>query len=497
MQASSATQHAVAPSAAGISRRSLLRDTGVLLAAESLPRLAHAFAQPISPVMTTISTYMAQAGTHALPRDIVELTKQHVLDTFAAMISGSQLPPGAAALTFAKGYDAGGDCSIVASQMRRGAMEAALTNGVLAHSDETDDSHSPSLSHPGCAVVPAALAAGEQFAIDGPRFLRAVALGYDIGTRVTMTLGGIQYQTQSPRSSHAIAGGFGAAAAAGCCASLSARQMRWLLDYAAQQASGIAAWQMDTEHIEKAFVFAGMPARTGVTAALLVHSGWSGVNDIFSGPDNFLMAFAPRANPAGLVDRLGDRYEVQRTNIKKWSVGSPIQAPLDALEMILHQHGFHANQVKSIVVRVATQEALVVNNREMPDVCLQHLMAVLLMDGTVSFRAAHDAARMSDRATQLQRAKVNLISDPALDSLLPKRVAIIEVTLIDGQHFTQRVEAVRGTYQNPMTWDEVTRKSSDLIAPVLGSARCAKLLESIHSMEYCKDIRQLRSVLQT
>ena len=40
----------------------------------------------------------------------------------------------------------------------RGPMEAALVNGVLAHSDETDDSHGPSQSHPGAAVVPAALA---------------------------------------------------------------------------------------------------------------------------------------------------------------------------------------------------------------------------------------------------------------------------------------------------------------------------------------------------
>ena len=179
-----------------------------------------------------------------------------------------------------------------------GPIEAALANGVLAHSDETDDSHAPSQSHPGCAIVPAALAAGEQFGIDGTHFLRAVALGYDVGTRVTMTLGGAgSTRTRRHRSTHSIAGIFGAAAAAGCAASLNAQQMRWLLDYAAQQASGIAAWQRDTDHIEKAFVFAGMPARNGVTAALLVQAGWTGVDDIFSGADNFFQAFAPEGRP--------------------------------------------------------------------------------------------------------------------------------------------------------------------------------------------------------
>ena len=91
------------------------------------------------------------------------------------------------------------------------------------------------------------------------------------------------------------------------------------MDYAAQQASGIAAWQRDTHHVEKSFVFRGAPARNGVDSALLVHLGANGVDDIFSGSDNFLMAFGPEADPAGLVDGLGERFEVTQTNIKKWN----------------------------------------------------------------------------------------------------------------------------------------------------------------------------------
>ena len=164
---------------------------------------------------------------------------------------------------------------------------------MLAHADETDDFHPLSLSHPGAAVVPAALAAGERFGIDGTRFLRAVALGYDIGPRFTATLGRQQYMATTSRSTHSLAGTFGAAAAAGCCAGLNAQQMRWLLAYAAQQASGIGTWQRDTDHIEKAFDFGGMPARNGVTAALLVQAGGTGVEDVLSGADNFFAAFEP------------------------------------------------------------------------------------------------------------------------------------------------------------------------------------------------------------
>src|SRR6185436_16401324 len=214
----------------------------------------------------------------------------------------SDLPPGQAALHYLRTHSGPGVATIMGSALTAGPVDAALANGVMAHADETDDSHAPSRSHPGCAIVPAALAAGERFGIDGARFLRAVTLGYDIGPRVTMAMGGATFSYESHKSTHSIAGVFGAAAAAACAAGFDAQRMRWLLDYTAQQSSGIAAWRRDTDHIEKAFVFGGMPARSGVTSALLVHSGWNGVDDVFSGADNFFQAYAPAGDPAQLVE---------------------------------------------------------------------------------------------------------------------------------------------------------------------------------------------------
>ena len=367
---------------------------------------------------------------------------------------------------------------------------------MLAHSDETDDSHAPSQSHPGCAVVPAALAAGEQFGIDGMRFLRAVALGYDVGPRVTMTLGALPWQMETHHSSHSIAENFGAAAAAGCAAGLNAHQMRWLLDYAAQQAAGIAAWQRDTEHIEKSLVFAGWPARNGVTAALLIQLGGTGVEDIFSGPDNFLLTFAPKADPATLIDKLGERFEITRTNIKKWTVGSPIQAPLDALENMRRKRTFDASQVQKVVVRLATSEANTVNNREMPDISLQHILAVMLLDKTVSFTAAHDKPRMQDAAVLRERAKIQLVPDAELERRYPKRETIVEVTLTDGTVLTERVEAVRGTSDNPMTRDEVVAKCRDLVAPKLGPQKASDLIDKVLHLDSVRSLREFRPLLQ-
>jgi 2-methylcitrate dehydratase PrpD len=412
------------------------------------------------------------------------------------MISGSELPPGRAAQRYIREHGGNGATTVVGSSLTAGAIDAALANGVMAHADETDDSHNESRSHPGCAVVPAALAAGEQYGIDGARLLRAVTLGYDIGTRVVMAMGGAAFSYDSSLATHSIAGTFGAAAAAACAAGLDARQMRWALDYTAQQSSGIAAWRRDTDHVEKAFVFAGMPARNGVTSALLVQSGWNGVDDIFSGADNFFVAYAPKAQPDQLVEKLGERYEITQTDIKKWTVGSPIQGPLDGVEAIRSKNPFEADQVQRVTVRLAPSVAAVVDNRDIPDICLQHMVAVMLLDKTVSFHAAHDKPRMQDPAALRQRAKVSLMRDEDLAKLLPVRVAVIEIELTDGTRLSERVSAVRGTPRNPMTRAEVIDKAGDLLAPIVGLEKSKQLIETVFAIETITDVRSLRPLLQ-
>ena len=71
--------------------------------------------------------------------------------------------------------------------------------------------------------------------------------------------------------------------------------MRYALSYAAQQVSGLWSWERDTEHVEKAFDFAGMGARNGVTAALMAQAGFTGVPDVLDGEHNVLEALSTRA----------------------------------------------------------------------------------------------------------------------------------------------------------------------------------------------------------
>src|ERR1700687_265149 len=176
-----------------ITRRDLLQRAAWIMAASGVPFGAKLYAQDVSPVispaMTTLSNYMSEAQSRVLPDKVMDEAKHHILDTLAAMISGSELPPGRRAIQFARAYGGEKVATIAGSQLLCGPVAAAIVNGELAHSDETDDYYSSGGAHPACSIVPATLATGEQFDIDGMHFLRAVALGYDIGLRVLKTVG--------------------------------------------------------------------------------------------------------------------------------------------------------------------------------------------------------------------------------------------------------------------------------------------------------------------
>ena len=448
--------------------------------------------QSLSPVMAELSDYIVQSPRKALPAAVSEKTKHHVLDTLAAMVSGSRLLPGRKAISYVKSLGGAKEACVVGSRIVTNAVNAALANGMCAHADETDDSHAASLTHPGCGVVPAALAMAEREQRGGAALLRAVALGYDVGCRLTLSLDPYRFR-EAGHSTHSFGPTFGAAAACAALAGLKAPQVRHVLSYAAQQASGISCWMRDPEHIEKAFDFGGMPARNGVTAAAMAAHGLSGVEDVFCGERSFFVAYP--GDPQALVRGLGETFEILNASIKRWSVGSPIQAPLDSLVELMKER-FAVADVKSIVVRVAHQGANTVDNRDMPDICMQHMCAVMLLDGTVSFRSSHDERRMRDRRVAAVRQKVQLLGDDAMTAAMPSRQGVVELELADGRRLRHHTRAVRGTPDNPMTRAEVDEKSYDLLAPVIGRGRARKLCDGVWNLDEIDDVRSLRPLLR-
>ena len=238
-----------------------------------------------------------------------------------------------------------------------------MANGMAGHADETDDSHLRGRYHPGCGIVPAALAMAELNDRSGADFIRAVALGYDIGTRFNMSLG-YPPPNAATHSTHTVGVNFGAAAAAAALLRFDPLQVRYVLSYAVQQASGCPYWYRDLEHVEKAFDFGGMGARNGVAGALMVSAGMTGVEEPFIGQGNFFDGFALKRQSGRSSPRSSaPRFEIMEATIKKWCVGSPIQAVLDATTALIDQHGLKPDTAKRIVITMPDDRMHIVDNR--------------------------------------------------------------------------------------------------------------------------------------
>jgi len=437
---------------------------------------------------------MVEARDRQLSPAIVRDAKQRILDTIGAMISGAALPPGVKAIQYVRAQGGTPEASVLATDIRTTAVNAALANGMFAHADETDDFEPVTKAHPGSAVVPAALAMAEREGRSGAELIRAVVLGYDLCCRFLMTLGP-DHVRATHRSAEGTSATFGAAAAAASLARLDEKGMRVALSYAAQQVSGLWSWTRDEDHVEKAFDFAGMGARNGVTAATMVQAGFTGVLDVLDGEHNMILALSREGKPEEMVAGLGSRFYVSETAIKVFSVGYPIQAPLDALLTLRREHALRPDNVTRIVVRLPEDGARIVDNSAMPDVNCQHLMAVALIDGTVSFEMSHSRQRMEDPAVRAVRSRVQLVADKALMDPAAPRGGRVEVTLSDGRMVSHYTKHPPGTKENPLDATRLSDKVRDLMAPVLGAAQTGLVIDRANALEDVRDVRELISLM--
>src|ERR1700688_4788266 len=377
----------------GLTRRRILQGAGGLIAAAALPskRLtirasplrqesAKPSATPAADLTGQWARYMVEARDQTLPPNVALEGKHHILDTLGAMVSGSRLKPGEMAIAYVRAQGGVPESSVIGTNVKTSAINAALANGMCGHADETDDVELVTKTHPGCLSVAAALATAAR---EG---------------RVRAT----------QRSGEGVGPAFSAGGAAAPLARLDEAGMRYALSYAAQQVSGLWSWVEDPDHIEKAFDIGGMGARNGVTAVTMVQAGFTGVRDVLSGRHNALEALSSQPHPEAMVADLGSRFFVQETGIKTYSVGYPNQAPLDAFLQLRREFGLRADNVERIVVALPEDGPGIVSNSPMPNVNCQYLLATALVDGAVSFANSHSREHMDDPRIRavMQRVQV-------------------------------------------------------------------------------------------
>ncbi len=478
------------------SRRQLLGSAGALGAVSATGLLpVSAFAAEASADITgRLAQYMASAGGRALPDAVVLACKHRILDTLGAMVSGARMKPGLMAVDYVRSLGGVAQAGVVASKLRTNAPNAALANAMCAHADETDDFEPVTKAHPGSSSVPAALAMADKNGASGEAFIRSVALGYDLGCRLLVALGPDQVR-QSHRSAEGTSSTFCALGAAAPLARLDEQRMRFAISYAAQQVSGLWNWVNDEDHVEKAFDFAGMGARNGVMAVTMAEAGLTGVHDALDSTHNLFLALSKQPRPEAMLDGLGSLFYVTETAIKTYSVGYPNQSALDAILFLRKEHGLTPANVQSIDVKLPTDAIGIVGSSAMADVNCQHLVALALVRGAVSFNDSHDGSLMKDPAIAAVRAKVQLSGDQALMDPAAPRGAVVAVTTTDGRRLEHHTRFPPGTKENPLSTEAVNAKVRDLIAPVLGRSKAEQLIRQVNALETLKDVRVLRPLL--
>jgi 2-methylcitrate dehydratase PrpD len=447
-------------------------------------------------ITRTLSAYIAEVDAARLPERVLEKAKVHILDSIGAIISGSLLKPGRLMIDFVRTQRGPEEATVPASNFRTGVVMAALANGTMAHADETDDAHFPTVSHPGSVAVSAALPVAEREHRSGKDLIAAVVLGYDVMCRTSKAL---DRQWMHDRGLHAgsMGGNFAAAAVAARLLRLHPDQIKYALALAGSQASGLSTWRQEREHIDKALSRAGLPARNGVTAALWAQAGFTGTPTIFEGPYNFIDSFSENAKPTELTKDLGTRYEILDTSIKIYPVGQPIQATLHGYFTLVREHGLKPNDIEEVVVRLPEEQTHTINDRLIPDANCQYQLAVAMLDGKVDFHNAHDSDRMQAPDVLDIKRRVKLVADPELTKQFPAvRAAIVELRRADGRRFEMLVDRLPGAPYNPLSTEEVEAKFLSLTAPILGPGSARQIIEWTRNLETRGDVSGLCGLLR-
>jgi 2-methylcitrate dehydratase PrpD len=388
------------------------------------------------------------------------MARRCVLDWLGAGFAGTALPP--ARITAALVAQLGGPKeSTVLAGGRVGATCAALANGVASHAVEMDDLHRPSVMHLGVVTIPAALALAEREHASGRRLLDAVVCGYEVGARVGEALGDRHYRIWHTTGT---AGTFAAAAACSVILQLTLGETLNALGTAGTLCAGL--WEFLEDGAMSKTLHAGRAAETGVLSTLLARGGFTGASAILEGRKGLLRAMADGGDAARLLKGLGASLRIDGNSFKLHAACGHTHPAVDAT-LELRRRGVRARDVASI--RVGTfRTALAVTGIRDPQnpyqakFSLPFCVALALVRGRVGL-AEFTPAALADPELRALAGRVALAEDAACTRAFPALwQATVTAVLKGGRRESVRVEAPKGSPENPATDAELREKFNGL-----------------------------------
>ncbi len=372
---------------------------------------------------------------------------------------------------------------------------AALLNGALGHSLDFDDTHAAGTLHPGAAVIPAALAAGEMAGASGADVLAAIVAGYEVTCRVALALpAGDHYQ----RGYHptATCGVFGAAAAAARVFGLDAAGVESALGIALSQSAGSLQFLANGAWTKRFQV--GWAASAGLVAATLAHKGFKGASDALDGRHGFLSTYAPTPNPARAVQDLGTVFELMATAVKPYPSCRYGHAGIDAMLALRAEHGFDPASVERITYGTSQAGMLLVGAPAAKKADPQNVVdgqfsgPFVLSAALATGRMDWDSyAGLQDPAIRTLLPRVVCEQDPEIEAEFPTNMSGKVTVLAGGRTFSRTVVVPKGEPSNFLTEAELRAKFAGLTEAVLGRAGSGALADAVLRIDRANDVAGL------
>jgi 2-methylcitrate dehydratase PrpD len=431
----------------------------------------------------TLAGFASGLGFDDLPADVVHEAKRALIDHVGVAAAAADHPSVGALLRVSERLGGTGHHTVIGRPETITMPYAALVNGFAAHLLDYDDTFNPgdTTVHGSAPVWPVVFALAEAGRVTGRDAVAAFVAGFETECRLGRAAGDAHYEIGWHVTG--TTGHVGAAAAAGRMLGLPPATLNHALGSAGTQAAGLkAVYGTDGKPLH-----AGKAAMDGLLSAVMAAEGITSSTEIMEGHRGFLAVMSPNSDPDKLIAGLGEQWHLLANGYKAYPSGSLTHPAIDAVMSLRAQHGFGAADVKRVRATVNTKAATTtgkIDPRTGLDTkfSLVHGVAVALVAPRPRLDHFTD-----DAAVDAEIAAVRDLIDVVSDAAVGKRTAEVGVDLVDGRSVTVRIEANRGTPDNPLTDDELAAKFTDNAAPRLGADGAARLLEACWSVDAATD----------
>jgi len=446
----------------------------------------------------TLAKFITSLNFTDLPEEVVNKTKDTILDTLGCGLAGYTLAAEEIKPLLELLAEAGGqpEATVIGKGIKTSCLNAALANSAITHTIDFDDSHVPALAHFGCCTVPVALALGEKAGAGGADIITAVVAGFEAGGKVGRSVMPTHYERWHSTSTN---GTIAAAATAAKLLNLNPVETEMALGIAADQAAG-SRYCLDHGDFTKS-MHPGMAAFKGVLAALLAQKGATGPRGFFEYPTGYCNVYCAQPAPDKIVEDLGLPYEIVSNDFKGFPSILCSHTPIQATLEIVQQNNLSAENIEKINVKIITLPKGQGCNYG-PDtplaarLSIPFCVALAVNERDVSLEY-FDLTKINDLKIRELMKKVNISQDPELNKLLPSMPAYVEVITKDGKSYNLSSPYPKGSMKNPMTNEELKEKFLSLALYTIEQSHAEEIVNVVTQLEKFTLIDRLTALFKS